>query len=88
MIRTIFNIENIVLPFHQNMCQNIVTLPRISIFNIFASKPEYVPKYTDATKALLQGNPYSPRGRPLLSQVTQWCPLGEPRLPYRSKGAL
>ena len=34
MIGTIFNIENIVLPFDQNMCQNIVTLPRISIFNI------------------------------------------------------
>ena len=46
-----------------------------------------MPKYSDPNKALLQGNPYSPRWLPLLSQVTQWCPLWEPRSPYWRVGA-
>ena len=45
-----------------------------------------MPKYSDPTNALLQGDPYSPRGQPILSQVPQWCPLGEPRSPYRGVG--
>ena len=39
-------------------------------------------KNSDPTNALLQGKPCSPRGRPILSQVTQWCLLGELGLPY------
>ena len=58
MIKTTFriNIKNIVLQLHQNKCQNIVTPPRLSY---------------RATPTLREGDPYSPRGRPLLSQVTQ-----------------
>ena len=73
MIKTTFkiNIENIVVQLDQIKCQNIVTPQRLSYM---------------ASQILLEGDPNSPRGQPLLSQVTQWCPLGEPRLPYMRIG--